>query len=85
MTDTRYGAGQAIVTPKVVRNELIAQYSSLIEQGVVENIEAFKVNLLVERAVNDPNRLNILYTPDLVNQLRIFAVNAEFRLQYPVN
>jgi hypothetical protein len=42
----------------------------------------FKRNLLVERDPNDPNRVNVLYPPDLINQLRIFAVLAQFRLQY---
>jgi phage tail sheath gpL-like len=54
-----------------------------MSQGLVENIEAFKEHLIVERNPNDPNRVDVLYTPDLVNQLRIFAVNAQFRLQYP--
>jgi len=80
---TRFGAGQAIVTPKIVRTELIAQYSALESQGLVENIDAFKANLIVERPEGDPNRLDILYPPDLVNQLRTFAVLAQFRLQYP--
>jgi hypothetical protein len=38
--------------------------------------------LLVERDPQNPNRLNVLYPPDLINQLRIFAVLAQFRLQY---
>lgn len=79
---TRYGAGQAIVTPAVIRGELIAKYAELEEAGIVENAKAFKENLIVERPANDPNRLNILLPPDLVNQLRVFAVLAQFRLQY---
>jgi len=79
---TRFGAGQAIVTPAVVRGELIGEYAELEDQGIVENAEAFKTNLIVERDVNDPNRLNVLYPPDLINQLRVFAVLAQFRLQY---
>ena len=50
--------------------------------GLVEDIRAFKANLLVERDPNDPNRVNVLYPPDLINQLRIFAVLAQFKLQY---
>ena len=38
--------------------------------------------LFVERDPNDANRLNVLYPPDLINQLRVFAVLAQFRLQY---
>jgi phage tail sheath gpL-like len=79
---TRFGAGQAIVTPKVIKAELVAQYRIDEFVGLVENGKAFKENLIVERDPNDPNRLNVLYPPDLVNQLRIFAVLAQFRLQY---
>lgn len=78
---TRFGAGQAIVTPKTVKAELVAQYRIDEFNGLVEDGAFFKNNLIVERDPNDPNRLNILYPPDLVNQLRVFAVLAQFRLQ----
>jgi len=79
---TRFGAGQAIVTPKIIKAELVAQYRVDEFNGLVENAKAFKANLIVERDANDPNRVNVLYPPDLINQLRIFAVLAQFRLQY---
>ena len=79
---TRFGAGQAIVTPSVIRGELIAEYADLEELGIAENAKAFKAALIVERNANDPNRLDVLLPPDLVNQLRVFAVLAQFRLQY---
>jgi len=37
----------------------------------------------VERDSGNPNRINVLLPPDLVNQLRIFALLNQFRLQYP--
>ena len=80
---TRFGAGQAIVTPSVVRGEILSEYAAMEEMGIVENAKEFAKHLIVERAANDPNRLNVLYPPDLVNQLRVFAVLAQFRLQYP--
>lgn len=80
---TRYGPGQAIVTPKTAKAELVAQYRELEYLGLVENADAFKANLIVERNVSNPNRLDVLYPPDLVNQLDVFAVLAQFRLQYP--
>lgn len=80
---TRFGAGQAIVTPKVIRGELLSEYAAMEELGIVENARAFAANLIVERDATDPNRINVLYPPDLVNQLRVFAVLAQFRLQYP--
>jgi phage tail sheath gpL-like len=79
---TRFGVGQAIVTPKTIKAELVAQYRQDEFLGLVENGDAFKANLIVERDANDPNRINVLYPPDLINQLRIFAVLAQFRLQF---
>jgi len=79
---TRFGAGQAIVTPKIIKAELVAQYRADEFLGRVENAQAFKKNLIVERNANDANRIDVLYPPDLINQLRIFAVLAQFRLQY---
>ncbi|MBP2314902.1 phage tail sheath subtilisin-like domain-containing protein [Azospirillum soli] len=79
---TRFGDGQAIVTPKIIKAELIAEYSAMEQLGLVENMPAFKAALVVERDPTDPNRINVLYPPDLVNQLRVFAVLAQFRLQY---
>ena len=81
---TRIGAGQPAVSPNDIRAELIAEYALMVRDGLVENIEAFAANLIVERDVNDPNRLNVLYKPDLVNQLNIFAVHADFQLQYAI-
>lgn len=81
---TRFGSGQAIVTPNVIRGEMIACYYALERLGIVENAEAFAENLIVERSATNPNRLNVLYPPDLVNQLRVFALQYQFRLQYAV-
>ena len=79
---TRFGPGQAIVTPGIIRGELIAEYAIDEFNGLVQDSVDFAANLLVERDSNDPNRVNVLYPPGLVNQLRIFAVLAQFRLQY---
>ena len=79
---TKFGAGQKIVTPKSIKAELVAQYRIDEFNGLVENAPAFKNALIVERDPNDPNRVNVLYPPDLINQLRIFAVLAQFRLQF---
>ena len=79
---TRFGAGAAIVTPSVIRGELIAQYAKLETEGHVENAELFAQHLIVERDMNDPNRLNVLFPPDYINGLRVFAMLNQFRLQY---
>lgn len=79
---TRFGPGQAIVTPSVIKGEINSMYRQLERAGIVENFEAFKKMLVVERNATDPTRLDVLLPPDLVNQLRVFAVLAQFRLQY---
>lgn len=79
---TRYGAGQAIVTPAVIKAEMCAQYQAMEEAGIVENFELFKQYLVVERDASDPNRVNVLFPPDYINQLRVFALVNQFRLQY---
>ncbi|WP_275541077.1 phage tail sheath C-terminal domain-containing protein, partial [Escherichia coli] len=55
---TRFGPGQAIVTPAVIKGELLATYRQLERAGIVENYELFKQYLVVERDASDPNRLN---------------------------
>jgi phage tail sheath gpL-like len=79
---TPFGAGQAVATPSIIRGELIAAYSELQELGFVENMDMFKEHLIVERNPTDPNRVDILFPPDLINQLRVLAMLVEFRLRY---
>lgn len=79
---TRFGAGQAVVTPSIIRGELVAMYTKLEDKAIVENADLFAKYLVVERNADDPNRIDVLLPPDLVNQLRVFAVLAQFRLQF---
>lgn len=79
---TRYGPGQAIATPATLKAEMCAQYRQMELAGIVENFELFKKYLIVERDKDNPNRVNVLFPPDLINQLRVFAVVNQFRLQY---
>lgn len=77
---TEFGEGQAIVTPMIVRAELVALFVLWEEQGLVEGREQFKRDLIVERDPNDPDRINALIPPDLVNQFRTFAGQIQFRM-----
>lgn len=81
----RFGATPGIVTPLVIRGELLAAYATLEDLGIVENIEAFNTYLIVERNTLNPNRLDVYLPPDLINQLRVLSVLNAFRLQYPVS
>jgi phage tail sheath gpL-like len=79
---TLFGPGQAIVTPKIIKGEMVAQYRAAEYDGLVENTDTFKKFLIVERDPNDSSRVNVLYPPDVINGMRFFAVLAQFRLQY---
>lgn len=75
---TRFGQGQAIVTPKVIKAELISLFAEWENIGLVEAADQFANDLIVERNVSDPNRVDIVLPPDLVNQLRVTAIQIQF-------
>ncbi len=77
-------SGQSIMTPKIMKAEAIAKFRQWEFLGLVENIDQFKNDLIVERSITDPNRLDIILPPDLVNQFRVGAAAIQFLLQSPV-
>lgn len=77
---TRFAQGSAVVTPNMIRAELIAQFRQLEALGLVQDAEGFKTNLIVQQNATNPNRVDVLWPGALINQLRIFAVLAQFRL-----
>ncbi len=77
---TRFGPGQAIVTPSIIRAEFFALFRELEEAGLVENFDQYKADLIVERDADDRNRLNFLSPPDIINGLIILAGKTQFRL-----
>jgi len=77
---TRFGPGQAIVTPMIIRAELLALFREWEEAGLAEGFEQFKADLVVERNKQDPNRVDAIIPPDVVNQFRVFAGKVQFRL-----
>lgn len=78
--NTRFAPGQAIVTPRIIRGELIALFRELEAVGLVEQFDQFKKDLIVVRSDTDPNRVNAIIPPDVVNQFRVFAAAVQFRL-----
>jgi phage tail sheath gpL-like len=77
---TPIAAGMNIVTPNDIRAEIIAHFLELQEQGLVENLDQFIKDIVVERDANDRTRVNALLPYDLINQLLIFAGQVQFRL-----
>ncbi len=60
-------------TVKSVRSELLDVLLRLEELAIVENVEANKDGLVVERNGQDPNRLDAKIPTDVVNGLHVFA------------
>ncbi len=75
------GPGQNVVTPAIIKGELVAEAAEAIYDGLMVNLSAFVDNLLVQINDQDPNRLDVLWAPQLIGQLRDFDVLAQFRLQ----
>ncbi|WP_424682917.1 phage tail sheath subtilisin-like domain-containing protein [Frateuria sp. YIM B11624] len=70
---------QKIVTPTILRAELIALAVELRDdKGLIEDIEQFKRDLVVEIDPSNPDRANASTSPNLINQLRIFAEQIQF-------
>ena len=77
---TRIGFGQPVVTPSIIKGELIAQYASMEVNGLTDDTDLFAKGLVVIRNDLDPSRVDVLFDPYLVSGLRIFAVLNQFRL-----
>jgi len=76
----RLGPGQFVMTPKLGKAEAVAWFKSMELLGLVEGFDQFKADLIVERSGTDPNRLEVLLPPDLINQLIVTAAQIQFRL-----
>jgi phage tail sheath gpL-like len=72
--------GSNVVTPSTIKQEIISLFATLRDQGLIENLDDFIENLIVERDAADVNRVNCLLPPDLINQFRVLAANLQYIL-----
>lgn len=77
---TRFAPGSAIVTPSIIRASLIAEYQNLEYDGYVQDSDDFAAGLIVQQNATNPNRVDVLWPGELINQLRTLAVLIQFRL-----
>ncbi len=78
-TGTRFAPGQAVITPLIAKAECVALFRNWEEQGLVEDGDQFKQDLIVEINALNPNRLDFKMSPNLINGLRIIANQIAFR------
>jgi len=77
---TRIGPGQQVLTPKRAKGFALERFQGWESLGLAEGFDQFKRDLVVERSATDPNRLEFLLPPDLVNQMRVAAASIQFLL-----
>lgn len=77
---TRAGAGQFIVTPSSMKGVILTHFRQLEDQGLVQNYEQFKKDLVVLRNVPNRNRMDVMAPPTFINQFIVGAVQTQFRL-----
>ena len=76
--ETQFDAGQAIVTPRIMRGHVVGIFRAWEGRGLVEGFDQFRDDLLIERNGSNPERLDIRMAPDLVNGLRVVGVQLQF-------
>lgn len=75
---TRF-AGNGVVTPNMIRAELIAEFYRLQDLGLVQAADQFAAGLVVQQNAQNPDRVDVLWPGTLIDQLRIFAALIQFR------
>ncbi len=80
---TEASPGQAVVTPAILRGEAIALFlDDWVPKAYVEEatLAQFKLDLRFERSLTDVNRMDMIMSPDLMNQFRVLAGQIQFLL-----
>jgi len=72
--------GQALARPKDIKQTMRAVYQREVDAGLMEDFEGYAATLAVEIDPANPNRVNVVDQPNLVNQLRTFANLSQFRV-----
>lgn len=75
---TNFAPGQPIVTPSTLKIETVALARSLEYAGIIENVDEFKATLIMLRSISNPNQVNAVASPNLVNQFDVFAAAVKF-------
>lgn len=78
--DEGVGGGVKVLSPKIARGWFAARYAAYREAGLVTDLDRFLEDLVIEVNASDPNRLDVLYPPQLTGWLAVAAMRVAFRL-----
>jgi phage tail sheath gpL-like len=76
----RPGSAQPIVSPAIVKAEILCLFDDWKEIGLVEDPDQFKRDLIVVVNASDPTRIDCLLPINVANPLYIIAAQIQFRL-----
>lgn len=76
---SQVGPGSFTTTPAAIKAALVGHYSTLVDNNQAQDLAIFEAGLIVEINATNHNRVDVLYDPTIMNQLRIFAVLFQFR------
>lgn len=79
---TLFSPGQAIATPSLIRAVLLDLFATSwqYDQGLVEDFDQFKEDLIVEINSSDTDRCDIRLSPNLIGQLLRIGAQVQFIL-----
>lgn len=72
------GPGQQIITPAIGKAEAILWFRQAEFDGLVENFDQFKNEVVCIRDTSNRNRLNWILPPDLMNQFIVGSADMQF-------
>ena len=76
----RVASGQQIITPDLGKAEAVSWFLQMEEAGQVEDLKQFKKDLVCRRSTTNPNRLEWILPPNLINQFIVGSADLQFRL-----
>ena len=77
---TNFGAGQKVMTPSLGKAVFVNAFQDWEQLGLVTNFDQFRDDLVAEINTQDPNRLDLLLSPNLINSLIVAGVRMAFIL-----
>jgi phage tail sheath gpL-like len=73
-----------VVTPTTIKADIAAEYAQMETDGLVTSAAYMIANTQVQIDANNPKRVNVLFTPAIVNGLAIFAMKNQFTINPPL-
>lgn len=77
---TPFASGQLVMTPLLGKAEAVLWFRRMEALGLVEGFDQFKRDLVCERNETNPNQLDFLLPPNLINALIVVAAQIQFLL-----